>query len=62
MQVQYTISVSFSTDKKLDTTEIEALCTQVAAQVEEPVTIYGEDAEYQTELLTIQIEKNKEEE
>jgi hypothetical protein len=62
MQVQYTISVSFSTDKKLDTTEIEALCTQVAAQVEEPVTIYGEDVEYQAELLTIQIEKNKEEE
>lgn len=62
MKIQYTISVSFTTDKKLDITEIEALCTQVAAQVEEPVTIYGDDVEYETDLLNIQIEKNKEEE
>ena len=62
MKIQYTISVSFNTNKKLETTEIEAICTQIAAQVEEPVTIYGEDVEYETELLNIQIEKNKEEE
>ena len=62
MKIQYTVSVSFNTNQKLDTEQIEALCTQIAAQVEEPVTIYGDEVEYDTELLTIKIQKDKEEE
>lgn len=57
MENRYTVSVSFTTNQKLDTEQIEAICTQIAAQVEEPVTIYGDEVEYETELWAIQVKE-----
>ena len=57
MENRYTVSVSFTTNQKLDTEQIEAICTQIAAQVEEPVTIYGDEVEYETELVAIQVKE-----
>lgn len=55
MLIKYTVSVSFSTNQKLNTEQIEALCTQIAAQIEEPVTVYGDEVEYETQLINIAI-------
>lgn len=61
MQIQYKISISFITNKKLNSAEIDALSAQIAAQIEEPVTSQGDDVEYETNLLEIEIEENKKE-
>ena len=57
MTNNYTILVSFSTDRELTQEEMSALCVQVAAQVEEPVTGEGEDVEYTTQISTLEIER-----
>jgi frataxin-like iron-binding protein CyaY len=61
MQIQYKISISFTTNQKLNSAEIDALCAQIAAQIEEPVTSQGDDVEYETNLLEIEIEEDKKE-
>ena len=61
MQIQYKISISFTTNQKLNSAEIDALSAQIAAQIEEPVTSQGDDVEYETNLLEIEIEEDKKE-
>lgn len=57
MTNKYTVSISFSTDKELSQEEMSALCMQVAAQVEEPVTGEGDDVEYTTQISTLEIKR-----
>ncbi len=57
MENNYTISISFLTDKELSQAEISALCVQVAAQVEEPVTGEGDDVEYTTQISILEIKR-----
>ena len=57
MTKKYTVSISFSTDKEISQEEMSALCMQVAAQVEEPVTGEGDDVEYTTQISTLEIKR-----
>jgi len=55
----YTISISFSTDKELTDDEISMLVLQLVAQVEEPVTGEGDDVEYQTKIVSTKTEQEE---
>ena len=59
MDNNYTISISFLTDKELTDDEISMLVLQLVAQVEEPVTGEGDNVEYQTKIVSV---KTKQEE
>jgi hypothetical protein len=55
----YTISISFLTDKELTDEEISMLILQLVAQVEEPVTGEGDNVEYQTKIVAIKTEQEE---
>jgi hypothetical protein len=55
----YTISISFSTDKELTDDEISMLVLQLVAQVEEPVTGEGDNVEYTTKIVSIKTEQEE---
>jgi hypothetical protein len=55
----YTISISFLTDKELTDDEISMLVLQLVAQVEEPVTGEGDNVEYQTKIVAIKTEQEE---
>jgi hypothetical protein len=55
----YTISISFLTDKELTDDEISMLILQLVAQVEEPVTGEGDNVEYQTKIVAIKTEQEE---
>jgi len=55
----YTISISFLTDKELTDDEISMLILQLVAQVEEPVTGEGDNVEYQTKIVSVKTEQEK---
>jgi hypothetical protein len=55
----YTISISFLTDKELTDEEISMLVLQLVAQVEEPVTGEGDNVEYQTKIVAIKTEQEE---
>lgn len=59
MTNNYTISISFSTDKELTDDEISMLVLQLVAQVEEPVTGEGDNVEYQTKIVSIKTEQEE---
>lgn len=59
MDNNYTISISFLTDKELTDDEISMLILQLVAQVEEPVTGEGEDVEYQTKIVSVKTEQEE---
>lgn len=59
MDNNYTISISFSTDKELTDDEISMLVLQLVAQVEEPVTGEGDDVEYQTKIVSTKTEQEE---
>ena len=59
MDNNYTISISFLTDKELTDDEISMLILQLVAQVEEPVTGEGENVEYQTKIVAIKTEQEE---
>lgn len=60
MDNNYTISISFSTDKELTDDEISMLVLQLVAQVEEPVTGEGDNVEYTTQISKLEIKKEGE--
>jgi hypothetical protein len=55
----YTISISFLTDKELTDDEISMLILQLVAQVEEPVTGEGDNVEYQTKIVAVKTEQGE---
>jgi hypothetical protein len=55
----YTISISFLTDKELTDEEISMLVLQLVAQVEEPVTGEGDNVEYQTKIVSVKTEQEE---
>jgi hypothetical protein len=59
MDNNYTISISFSTDKELTDDEISMLVLQLVAQVEEPVTGEGDNVEYTTKIVSIKTEQEE---
>lgn len=59
MDNNYTISISFLTDKELTDDEISMLILQLVAQVEEPVTGEGDNVEYQTKIVAIKTEQEE---
>lgn len=60
MKTKYVLAVSFYTDRELTEEEAGALQLQVIAQIEEPVTLDGEDVDYRTELYGSDIDKEEE--
>lgn len=59
MENNYTISISFLTDKELTDDEISMLILQLVAQVEEPVTGEGDNVEYQTKIVSVKTEQEE---
>lgn len=59
MDNNYTISISFLTDKELTDDEISMLILQLVAQVEEPVTGEGDNVQYQTKIVAIKTEQEE---
>jgi hypothetical protein len=55
----YTISISFLTDKELTDDEISMLILQLVAQVEEPVTGEGDNVEYNTKIVSVKTEQEE---
>ena len=60
MRTKYVLAVSFYTDRELTEEELGALQLQVIAQIDEPVTLDGDDVEYQTELYGSDVDKEEE--
>lgn len=60
MRTKYVLAVSFYTDRELTEEEAGALQLQVIAQIDEPVTLEGEDVDYSTELYGSDIDKEEE--
>jgi hypothetical protein len=59
MRTRYVLAVSFYTDRELSEEEAGALQLQVIAQIEEPVTLEGEDVEYSVEFYGSDINKEE---
>jgi hypothetical protein len=57
MRTKYVLAVSFYTDRELTEEEAGALQLQVIAQIEEPVTLDGDDVDYRTELYGSDIDR-----
>ena len=57
MRTKYVLAVSFYTDRELTEEEAGALQLQVIAQIDEPVTLEGEDVDYHTELYGSDIDR-----
>jgi hypothetical protein len=47
----YSINLVFTTDRPLSDEELDTLRMQVIAQIEEPVTVDGDDVEYSTTIV-----------
>ena len=47
----YRITLAFNTDRPISETELDTLRSQLLAQIEEPVTIDGDDVDYITSLI-----------
>ena len=60
MKIRYSLGVDFYTDRELTEEELGALQLQVIAQIEEPVTLEGEDVDYSTELYGSDIDRVEE--
>ena len=60
MRTKYALAVSFYTDRELTEEELGALQLQVIAQIDEPVTLDGEDVDYRTELYGSDVDKEVE--
>lgn len=50
------LSIQFETDRPLTEEETSALILQIVAQIEEPVTLEGDDVEYTTSAIMIEEE------
>jgi hypothetical protein len=57
MKIRYDLAVGFYADRELTEEELGALQLQVIAQIEEPVTLEGEDVDYKTELYGSDIDR-----
>lgn len=57
MKIRYDLAVGFYADRELSEEELGALQLQVIAQIEEPVTLEGEDVDYKTELYGSDIDR-----
>ena len=47
----YSINLVFTTDRALSEEELDTLRMQVIAQIEEPVTVDGDDVDYTTNII-----------
>ncbi len=59
MRTKYVLAVGFYTDRELTEEELGALQLQVIAQIDEPVTLDGDDVDYRTELYGSDIDKEE---
>jgi hypothetical protein len=57
MKIRYSLGVDFYTDRELTEEELGALQLQVIAQIDEPVTLDGDDVEYKVELYGSDIDR-----
>jgi hypothetical protein len=57
MKIRYSLGVDFYTDRELSEEELGALQLQVIAQIDEPVTLDGDDVEYKVELYGSDIDR-----
>lgn len=57
MKFQYELAVGFYTDRELTEEEVGALQLQVIAQIDEPVTLDGDDVDYIVELYGSDIDR-----
>ena len=57
MRIRYDLAVGFYADRELSEEELGALQLQVIAQIEEPVTLEGEDVDYKTELYGSDVDR-----
>lgn len=60
MKIRYDLGVGFYTDRELTEEELGAIQLQVIAQIEEPVTLDGEDVDYSVELYGSDIDRVEE--
>lgn len=60
MRTKYALAVSFYTDRELTEEELGALQLQVIAQIDEPVTLDGDDVDYRTEFYGSDVDKEAE--
>lgn len=47
----YSINLVFTTDRPLTENELDALRSQVIAQIDEPVDEYGDDVDFTTTII-----------
>jgi hypothetical protein len=47
----YSINLVFTTDRAISEVELDTLRMQIIAQIEEPVTVDGDDVDYTTTLI-----------
>jgi hypothetical protein len=57
MKFRYELAVGFYTDRELTEEEVGALQLQVIAQIDEPVTLDGDDVDYIVELYGSDIDR-----
>jgi hypothetical protein len=57
MKIRYSLEVGFYTDRELTEEELGALQLQVIAQIDEPVTLDGDDVDYKVELYGSDIDR-----
>ena len=57
MKIRYSLGVDFYTDRELSEEELGALQLQVIAQIDEPVTLEGDDVDYAVEFYGSDIDR-----
>ena len=57
MKFRYELAVGFYADRELTEEELGALQLQVIAQIDEPVTLDGDDVDYKVELYGSDIDR-----
>jgi hypothetical protein len=57
MKIRYSLGVDFYTDRELSEEELGALQLQVIAQIDEPVTLDGDDVDYKVDFYGSDIDR-----
>lgn len=55
--MKYTIEVSFNADRELTQMELDQLLFALSVQIEEPVNAQGDDEEFTTSEITVEVWK-----
>lgn len=55
MEFTYTLTASFITERELSEEELNAIVSQVAPQIQEPVNEQGDNVDYEIKLIACEI-------